>query len=66
MKNRSSSKKPIKNNVIQGFELGRVLGKGKFGEVYLARHLETGFVVAMKKVEKRKLEEFRMGKQFLE
>jgi hypothetical protein len=31
MKNRSLSKKVTKNTVIEGFELGRVLGKGKFG-----------------------------------
>lgn len=26
-----------KSKVINGFEIGKVLGKGKFGEVFLAR-----------------------------
>jgi thiamine kinase-like enzyme len=50
---------------IQGFTFGHVLGKGKFGEVYLARHIETGFIVAIKKVAKDKLREFRMIDQFI-
>jgi len=41
------------------------LGKGKFGEVYLARHIETGFAVAIKKVNKAKLLEFNMVHQFI-
>ena len=28
---------PLKSQVISGFEIGKTLGKGKFGEVYLAR-----------------------------
>lgn len=51
LKTRSNSRKGKSNTtIIQGFELGRVLGKGKFGEVYLGRHVATGFIVAVKKV----------------
>jgi aurora kinase, other len=32
-----------------------VLGKGKFGMVYLARHRDTGFISAIKKIEKSKI-----------
>ncbi|KAJ7315902.1 hypothetical protein JRQ81_002064 [Phrynocephalus forsythii] len=33
---------------IDDFEIGRPLGKGKFGNVYLARTKETKFIVALK------------------
>jgi serine/threonine protein kinase len=38
-----------KSKIINSFEIGNLLGKGKFGEVYLARHHETGFIAAIKK-----------------
>jgi serine/threonine protein kinase len=33
---------------IDNFEVGRALGKGKFGQVYLAREKKSRFVVALK------------------
>lgn len=33
---------------IDDFEVGRSLGKGKFGSVYLAREKKSRFVVALK------------------
>ena len=42
--------------MVNGFELGKTLGKGKFGEVFLARHQSTGFIAAIKKIEKKKVE----------
>lgn len=51
-----TSKSPKKQSkVVNGFEVGQVLGKGKFGEVFLGRHKEAGFVVALKKVVKSKV-----------
>jgi serine/threonine protein kinase len=44
-----------KTGMINGFELGTVLGRGKFGEVFLGRHQETGFISAIKKIEKAKV-----------
>lgn len=38
------------SKMIGEFELGKQLGKGKFGEVYLVRHHESGFVAALKKI----------------
>lgn len=38
--------------VISDFELGRKLGAGKFGEVFIARHRDTGFMCAIKKIDK--------------
>lgn len=58
-------KSPKKSSkIINGFEIGAVLGKGKFGEVFLCRHREVGFVVAIKKVIKHKVKEFKMVDQF--
>ncbi|CAM9223526.1 unnamed protein product, partial [Sphacelaria rigidula] len=34
--------------VLDDFEIGRRLGQGKFGKVYLARERRSGFVVAIK------------------
>lgn len=48
-----------------GFLYGRLLGKGKFGEVFLAQHVETGFLVAIKKVSKAKLQEYKMVSRFI-
>ena len=60
-----SNKLPQKRSkILNGFELGAVLGKGKFGQVYLGRHEEAGFVIALKKVEKSKVIEYKMVEQF--
>ncbi|KAL3989723.1 Protein kinase domain family protein [Acanthocheilonema viteae] len=42
---------------LDDFEIGRPLGKGRFGKVYLAREIESKFVVAIKVVYKSQLEE---------
>ncbi|KAI1176175.1 serine/threonine-protein kinase [Nemania sp. FL0916] len=34
------------------FEIGKPLGKGKFGRVYLARHRESGYICALKVLNK--------------
>lgn len=43
-----NTKKDSKKWVLTDFDIGRPLGKGKFGNVYLARHKETSFIIAMK------------------
>lgn len=45
------------------FEIGKPLGKGKFGRVYLAREKSTGFVCALKVLHKQELQEGRVEKQ---
>ncbi|OQV19928.1 Aurora kinase A-A [Hypsibius exemplaris] len=40
---------------IDNFEVGRALGKGKFGQVYLAREKKSRFVVALKVMFKEEL-----------
>jgi len=42
-----------------------IIGKGKFGEVYLAKHITTGCIVALKKVMKSKLIEYNIVDQFI-
>lgn len=42
-----------KNLSIDMFELGRKLGKGRFGDVYMGRDIESGFAVAIKVINKK-------------
>lgn len=45
------------------FEIGKPLGKGKFGRVYLAREREQGFICALKVLYKSELQQGRVEKQ---
>lgn len=45
------------------FEIGRPLGKGKFGRVYLAKEKSTGFVCALKVLHKSELQQGKVEKQ---
>ena len=38
----------VKQWALSDFDIGRPLGKGKFGNVYLAKEKEKGIVVALK------------------
>ena len=46
---------PPRNWSIKDFEIGRPLGRGKFGHVYLARERESKYVVALKVMYKKEL-----------
>jgi aurora kinase, other len=48
---------------LKDFEVGKPLGKGKFGHVYLARERSTGFIVALKVLFKSELEEAHVERQ---
>lgn len=48
---------------LDDFEIGRPLGKGRFGNVYLAREIESKFVVAIKVVYKSQLEQNNLKRQ---
>lgn len=48
---------------LKDFEIGRPLGKGKFGHVYLAREKKSGFIVALKIIYKAELEAAKVEKQ---
>ena len=42
--------------VLKDFDIGRPLGKGKFGNVYLAREKTTKFILALKVLFKSQLQ----------
>ncbi|KAK1297762.1 Serine/threonine-protein kinase Aurora-3 [Acorus calamus] len=48
---------------IDDFEIGKPLGEGKFGRVYLARERKSRYVVALKVVHRERLEKYRMQDQ---
>ncbi|KAK2589491.1 spindle assembly checkpoint kinase [Conoideocrella luteorostrata] len=45
------------------FEIGRSLGKGKFGRVYLARERQNGFICALKVLYKTEIQQGRIERQ---
>ncbi len=45
------------------FEIGRPLGKGKFGRVYLARERSSGFVCALKVLHKNEIQQGKVERQ---
>ncbi|XP_038624894.1 aurora kinase C-like isoform X2 [Tachyglossus aculeatus] len=47
---------PERHFTIDDFEIGRPLGKGKFGNVYLAREKQSQFIVALKVLFKSQME----------
>jgi len=48
---------------LSDFDIGRSLGKGKFGNVYLAREKKSKFIVALKVLYKRQLEKANVEHQ---
>ncbi|GFS42156.1 hypothetical protein NPIL_141851 [Nephila pilipes] len=51
----NSKRIPMKTFTIEDFDIGRPLGKGKFGNVYLARERSTQFIVALKILSKSQI-----------
>lgn len=50
------SNQPLLKSVgLKDFEVGRALGKGKFGNVYLAREKQSKYIVALKVLSKKQL-----------
>jgi aurora kinase len=57
----ASSHSPLKEKEERGmaiadFVLGKKLGSGKFGEVFVARHRKSGFICALKRIKKGNVE----------
>ncbi|XP_043382912.1 aurora kinase C-like isoform X6 [Chelonia mydas] len=62
-KRASVSQLPRKMWCIDDFEIGRPLGKGRFGTVYLAREQNTHFILALKVIFKSALEKSQLEHQ---
>lgn len=60
---KQSSALSLKALSLDDFEIGKKLGKGKFGRVYCVRHKETGFICAMKAMEKSEISRHNVEKQ---
>ncbi|KAL3899877.1 MAG: hypothetical protein SGCHY_001731 [Lobulomycetales sp.] len=56
-------KKDFKQWRLDDFEVGKALGKGKFGRVYLAREKASGHIVALKLLFKSELAAAKVEKQ---
>uniref|UniRef100_A0A1A9ZJQ7 Aurora kinase n=1 Tax=Glossina pallidipes TaxID=7398 RepID=A0A1A9ZJQ7_GLOPL len=56
-------KKEKKLWTLSNFDIGRPLGRGKFGNVYLAREKESKFVVALKVLFKQQINECKVEHQ---
>ncbi|KAI8991512.1 kinase-like domain-containing protein [Mycotypha africana] len=54
---------PVKNWTLDNFEIGKPLGQGNFGHVYLAREKKSGFIVALKVMYKEHMQDSRIQKQ---
>ncbi|KAI6702641.1 hypothetical protein NL676_011777 [Syzygium grande] len=48
---------------LRDFEIGKPLGKGKFGRVYLAREVKSKYIVALKVIFKEQIEKYRIHHQ---
>ncbi|KAI0503679.1 hypothetical protein KFK09_014614 [Dendrobium nobile] len=44
---------------LDDFEIGKFIGEGKFGKVYLTREKQSGYVVALKVIFKKMLEKYQ-------
>ncbi|XP_071502360.1 aurora kinase C-like [Diadema antillarum] len=54
---------PKKTWTLKDFDIGRPLGKGKFGNVYLAREKQTKYIVALKVLFKSQLQKSQVEHQ---
>lgn len=49
---------------LSNFEIGRKLGRGKFGRVFCVKEKQTGYICALKCMNKSELVEYRVENQF--
>ncbi|KAI9014426.1 kinase-like domain-containing protein [Phycomyces nitens] len=60
-----STRNPVelKQWCLDDFEIGKALGKGKFGHVFLAREKQSGYIIALKVLYKKELAKNGVEKQ---
>ena len=61
----AENKEAKKQWKIADFNLGRALGKGRFGNVYLAKEKKTNYVVALKIMFKKDIRDAELQHQVL-
>lgn len=54
----------LKQWSLSDFEIGRKLGRGKFGRVFCVKEKRTGYICALKCMNKAELEEYHVENQF--
>ncbi|XP_071560798.1 aurora kinase C [Temnothorax nylanderi] len=59
----ANKEKSQKKWVLTDFDIGRPLGKGKFGNVYLAREKRSKFIIAMKVLYRSQIEDAKIAHQ---
>lgn len=55
---------PYRQFSMADFEIGKKLGKGKFGKVYCVKDKRTGYICALKAMDKKELIKYNVEKQF--
>ncbi|KAL0208058.1 hypothetical protein P9112_010645 [Eukaryota sp. TZLM1-RC] len=60
------SETPRRTWHVSDFDIGRELGQGQFGQVFLAREKKSKFIVALKVLQKKELERYNYQKQVLQ
>ncbi|KAK1554758.1 hypothetical protein Q3G72_016901 [Acer saccharum] len=56
-------KSPEKQWSLKDFEIGKPLGKGKFDRVYVARELQSKYIMAFKLIFKEQIEKYKIHNQ---
>ncbi|KAI9070751.1 hypothetical protein K1719_047283 [Acacia pycnantha] len=59
-RNQPKEGNPKKQWSLRDFEIGKPLGKGKFGRVYVAREVKSKYIVALKVIFKEQIEKYRI------
>ncbi|KAI5956938.1 IPL1 [Candida jiufengensis] len=54
----------IPESKFEDFEIGKILGKGKLGKVYCAKHKQSGLPIALKIMSKKELISMKLEKNF--
>lgn len=59
-----NNNRKYRDYLLSDFEIGKKLGKGKFGKVYCVRDKKTGYICALKVMEKKEIIQYKVETQF--